>query len=205
MKKICILDYGLGNVRSLYNSLKKLNFSPVLFSENIKNNCDFVFIPGVGSFSVASKILNTRKYLDFLQTHRKNGKKIFGICLGMQILHSFGEENGACNGLNYINGKVTKIESKNKKILPLVGYQKVKFLDNINLPFLKEYNLEKFYFVHSYVVSLCSEKNLLALTYSDDYEYPAAVIDHNIIGTQFHPEKSGEVGLNFLEDIINKY
>jgi glutamine amidotransferase len=87
----------------------------------------------------------------------------------------------------------------------LVGYQKVKFLDNINLPFLKEYNLEKFYFVHSYVVSLDSEKNLLALTCSDDYEYPAAVIDYNIIGTQFHPEKSGEVGLNFLKDIINKY
>jgi glutamine amidotransferase len=205
MKKICILDYGLGNVRSLYNSLKKLNFSPVLFSENVKNNYDFVFIPGVGSYSVASKILNTQKYLDFLKTHRKGGKKIFGICLGMQILHSFGEENGTCPGLNYIKGKVTKIESKNKTILPLVGYQKVKFLDNINLPFLKEYNLEKFYFVHSYVVSLHSEKNLLALTCSDDYEYPAAVIDYNIIGTQFHPEKSGEVGLNFLNDIINKY
>ena len=123
----------------------------------------------------------------------------------MQILHSFGEENGKCAGLNYIKGKVTKIESKNKTILPLVGYQKVKFLDNINLPFLKKYNLEKFYFVHSYVVSLRSEKNLLALTCAEDYEYPAAVIDRNIIGTQFHPEKSGEVGLNFLKDMINGY
>lgn len=204
MKKICILDYGLGNIRSLINSLKKLNFSTYLFSDNLKKNYDFVFIPGVGSFSVASRILNNPKYFNFLQAHLKSGK-ILGICLGMQILHSFGEENGKNIGLNFIEGRVVKIESKNKIILPLVGYQKVKFLDNINLPILKKYNLEKFYFVHSYAVNLNSKKNLLALTSAYGYEYPAAVIGQNVIGTQFHPEKSGEIGLSFLKDIVNEF
>ena len=204
MKKICILDYGLGNVKSLYNSLKRINFNPCFFSENKKNNYDFVFIPGVGSFATASKILNQKKYLEFIKEHIKNGK-IFGICLGMQILHSLGEENGNSLGLNYIKGKVIKISSTKKIVLPFVGYQKVKFLHKKNLSFLKKYNLEKFYFVHSYIAKLNSNKNLLALTKSNDIEYPAAVIDKNIIGTQFHPEKSGEVGLLFLKDIINNF
>jgi imidazole glycerol-phosphate synthase subunit HisH len=204
MKKICILDYGLGNTKSLYNSLKKINFNPVFFSENKKNNYDFVFIPGVGSFAAASKILNKKKYLDFLNKHIKNGK-IFGICLGMQILHSLGEENGNSSGLGYIKGKIIKIKSTKKIILPFVGYQKVKFLHKENLLFLKKYNFEKFYFVHSYMAKLNSNENLLALTRSNDIEYPAAVIDKNIIGTQFHPEKSGEVGLVFLKDIINNF
>ena len=141
---------------------------------------------------------------EFIKEHIKNGK-IFGICLGMQILHSLGEENGNSLGLNYIKGKVIKINSTKKIILPFVGYQKVKFLHKKNLSFLKKYNLEKFYFVHSYIAKLNSNKNLLALTKSNDIEYPAAVIDKNIIGTQFHPEKSGEVGLLFLKDIINNF
>jgi glutamine amidotransferase len=204
MKKICILDYGLGNVKSLCNSLKKLNLNPVLFSENKKNNYDFVFIPGVGSFSTASKILNQSNYLGFLKEHVKNGK-IFGICLGMQILHSLGEENGNSLGLNFIKGKVIKIKSTKKILLPFVGYQKVKFLQKENFLFLKKYNLEKFYFVHSYMVKLNSNKNLLALTVANNIEYPAVVINKNIIGTQFHPEKSGEIGLSFLKDIINNF
>ena len=204
MKKIYIFEYIFGNLKSLYNSLKKLNFNPVLFSENKKNNYDFVFIPGVGSFSVASKILNEDKYLGFLKEHIKRGK-IFGICLGMQILHSIGEENGNSLGLDYIKGKIIKIKSPKKIILPFVGYQKVRFLQRENFPFLKKYDFEKFYFVHSYMAKLDSNKNLLASTNKADIEYPAAVINTNIIGTQFHPEKSGEVGLNFLKDTIDNF
>ena len=201
MKKICILDYGLGNVKSLYNSLKKLNFNPILFSENKKNIYDFVFIPGVGSFCIASKILNEDKYLNFLKEHIKRGK-IFGICLGMQILHSIGEEHGNSLGLNFIKGKIIKIKSPKKIILPFVGYQKVNFLQKNKFSFLKKYDYEKFYFVHSYMAKLNCNKNLLALTNINEIEYPAAVINDSIIGTQFHPEKSGEVGLNFLKDMI---
>jgi len=123
----------------------------------------------------------------------------------MQILHSLGEENGNCSGLDYIKGKIIKIKSTKKIILPFVGYQKVNFLHKENLNFLKKYNLEKFYFVHSYMAKLNSNKNLLALTSSNDIEYPAAVMEKNIIGTQFHPEKSGEIGLTFLNDIIKNF
>ena len=95
MKKICILDYGLGNIKSLFNALKKIGVNPFLFSEdnNDKKNYDLVFIPGVGSFSKASELLNNNKYKNFIQNTLENSN-IFGICLGMQILFTSGEENG---------------------------------------------------------------------------------------------------------------
>ena len=89
MKKICILDYGLGNIKSLYNSLKKIGSKPQFYSENNSSNYDIVFIPGVGSFSEASRLLKDQKLNIFLKQVRKNST-IFGICLGMQILFSKG-------------------------------------------------------------------------------------------------------------------
>ena len=202
MKKICIIDYGLGNIRSLYNSLKKIGFSPIFYSEKKNEVFDLIFIPGVGSFNKASSLLYSPHLKSFLD-HAKKNSVIFGICLGMQILFSKGFEGGECAGLNYINGNVDKF---NKKIiLPNVGYQKIKFLHKKKLFLLKKYNLKKFYFIHSYIAKPKYNKNLLAVTISNGIEYPAAVIDKNIIGTQFHPEKSGEIGLNFLKDIINNF
>ena len=107
MKKICILDYGLGNIKSLYNSLQKIGYKPQFYSENNSTNYDIVFIPGVGSFSEASKLLNNHKLDLFLKV--KKNSYIFGICLGMQILFSKGFENGESKGLDLINGQVKLI------------------------------------------------------------------------------------------------
>ena len=202
MKKICILDYGLGNIKSLYNSLQKIGYKPQFYSENNSTNYDIVFIPGVASFSEASKLLKNDKLDLFLKEVKKNSY-IFGICLGMQILFSKGFENGESKGLDLINGQVKLITSKNKKIiLPIVGYKKISIQNNY-LKFLKNYDNKKFYFVHSFAGKTNDLKNILCTTKDQNINYCSGVIKERIIGTQFHPEKSGEIGLNFLKDFIS--
>ena len=201
MKKICILDYGLGNIKSLYNSLQKIGYKPQFYSENNSTNYDIVFIPGVGSFSEASKLLKNKKLDFFLKEVQKNSY-IFGICLGMQILFSKGFENGESEGLNLINGQVKLIKTEKEKIiLPIVGYKKINIQNNY-LKFINNYDNEKFYFVHSYAGNTNDPKNILCTTTDQNIDYCSGVIKEKIIGTQFHPEKSGEVGLNFLKDFI---
>ncbi len=202
MKKICILDYGLGNIKSLYNSLKKIGHKPQFYSENNSKNYDIVFIPGVGSFSEASKLLKNQKLDLFLKEVKKNSF-IFGICLGMQILFTKGFENGESKGLNFINGQVDLIKAKKKKIiLPIVGYKKI-HIQNNEIQFMNNYDNEKFYFVHSFAGNVSDENDILCNTTDQNINYCSGVIKERVIGTQFHPEKSGEVGLNFLKDFIN--
>ena len=199
MKKICIIDYGLGNIRSLHNSLKKIGFFATLFSESKNEKFDLVFLPGVGSFNKASSLLDSPNLKNFLSETRKNSV-IFGICLGMQILLSKGFEGGEHAGLDYVDGSVDKLDKK--MILPNVGYQKTSFSNENYFRFLKKFNNEEFYFVHSYVANVTNEKNILASTKSQGLNYCAAICDERIIGTQFHPEKSGEIGLEFLYTIV---
>tara|TARA_B110000008_G_scaffold191449_1_gene190196 strand:- start:1473 stop:2087 length:615 start_codon:yes stop_codon:yes gene_type:complete len=201
MKKICILDYGLGNIKSLYNSLRKIGYYPEFYSEDTSNKFDIIFIPGVGSYSKASKLLLSPKFKNFINEARKNSY-LFGICLGMQILLSKGFENGEHEGLDLINGEVKLIGNKNQKvILPFVGYHKISIV-NDKAKFLNQYNNQKFYFVHSYVANPRNEKDILSYTTYQKIKYCSSIAKGQIIGTQFHPEKSGEIGLNFLKDFI---
>ena len=144
MKKICILDYGLGNIRSSYNSIKIINSDVSYYSEIKKNkNFDILFIPGVGSFNKASKILKNNGYF---KNNRKSKKdeniKIVGICLGMHILFSEGYEDGRSVGLNFIKGSVRKIENTNLK-LPNIGWKKISHR-NIDQPFFKNFDKKNF-------------------------------------------------------------
>jgi|TARA_B100001971_G_scaffold136708_1_gene126183 glutamine amidotransferase len=200
MKKICILDYGLGNIRSLFNAIKKIGFNPTFFSERKNNNFDIVFIPGVGSFLAASKLVSSPDIQSFLNDVKSNQNIIFGICLGMQVMLTRGEEHGISNGLNLISGNVTKLPAN--MILPHVGWAKVKF-DDQKISFLKEYNNEKFYHIHSYIVNLDDKNCLLSKTKYGNVEFISAINKKNYYGTQFHPEKSGDIGLDFLQRFVN--
>ena len=203
MKKICILDYGLGNIKSLYNSLCKIGYKPIFASEGKKKKYDIIFIPGVGSFSNGSKLIR-KKYYSFLKQSYKKEVSLFGICLGMQLLLTEGEENGISKGLNFIEGKVNKLTKKKGIKLPIVGWGKVNFSKKKEYSFLSKYQNNKFYFIHSYVANLKNKKNELANSSYNGISYTSAVIKNNCIGTQFHPEKSGEVGLEFLKDWIKR-
>ena len=203
MKKICILDYGLGNIKSLHNSIKKLGFNPEFYSENKCKIYDFIFIPGVGSFSKGSELI-INKYKNFIIEAKNKNIPIFGICLGMQLLLTSGNENGKNPGLNLIQGKVEILSSNKDIILPAIGWNNVKFLNLDKYNFLKNYQKEKFYFIHSYVANLDSEVNILSTSRYHNIDYVSSIINERCIGTQFHPEKSGEIGLEFLKDWITK-
>ena len=202
MKKICILDYGLGNIKSLYNSLRKIGYNPQFYSEDSSNKFDIIFIPGVGSYSKASQLLLTPKFKNFINEAKKNSY-LFGICLGMQILLGKGFENGEHEGLNLIEGDVKLIKDKDRKIiLPMVGYKKINIVNN-GINFLSKYDNQKFYFVHSFAAHPGNVNNILSFTTSQKIKYCSSIIKDRIIGTQFHPEKSGQIGLDFLKDFIN--
>ena len=200
LKKICILDYGLGNIKSLLNALNKIVYKPSLYSANKNKTFDLIFLPGVGSFNKASNILLNDQYLSFLNEQNKQAI-IFGICLGMQLFATEGEENGKSNGFNYIPGKTEKLKNlDNKIVLPFVGYFEVSFKSN--LKYLLEFNNSKFYFVHSFKFVPNSNKNILSTTVNQGITYCSSALKDRYIGTQFHPEKSGDNGLEFLKAVI---
>ena len=168
MVKICILDYGLGNIKSLYNALKRIGLEVDYYSNKENKSYDLIFIPGVGSFNRASEILLKPNYLDFLNNKNKNAK-IFGICLGMQMFSTNGEENKFSKGLNYIDGNTNKLSNNRKDlILPFVGYFNVKFIVN---NFFKKFDNQKFYFVHSYCFNPKKSENILAETIHQNIKY----------------------------------
>ena len=198
-KKICILNYGLGNILSLKNALNYLGYNVIYF--NKKNiNFDILLIPGVGSFHKASQIFK-KKNLFKIITELSKSKKILGICLGMQLLMTKGYEIKPSKGINLIKGEVKQIKKTNNIKLPLVGYKKVKF-DN-KIKFLNKFNNEKFYFNHSYHVIPKYKFNNFFYTKEKNTKLIAGIVKENIIGLQFHPEKSGKIGLNFLKTIID--
>lgn len=200
MKKICILDYGLGNIISLYNAVKKIGYKPNFFSEENYKSYDHILIPGVGSFNQGSKLLKKPKFFNFLKKSH-NDSNIVGICLGMQLLLKTGYEGGENSGLNFFEGDVKLLKNRNKKlVLPIVGQKKVNF-ELKKAKYLESFNNQKFYFVHSYEVKP-KKANILSYTTSQKISYVSSIIDNNIMGFQFHPEKSGEIGLEFIKTII---
>ena len=124
----------------------------------------------------------------------------------MQILFNSSDENDATSGLGLINGKVSKLKSTNKIKLPHVGLNKIKVKKNNKFNFLKNYDKKNFYFVHSYAVKTINKESILATSAYKNTDFASIVTNNkNIIGTQFHPEKSSKIGLNFLEDVLKNF
>ena len=194
--KIYILNYGLGNIRSIYNAVKNCGYNPELISKDKKIKCDLLIIPGVGSFSEASKILRN-KFKIIFKSIKENNFFLLGICLGMQIMADKGYENGNHSGLGIFNGEVKLIPKLIEK--PIIGWKKT-ILKNSKLPFLKKYGNSKFYHVHSYYLN--SKKNIHGYIIEKKFKIPSIIYKKNYLGLQFHPEKSGKTGLKLLKDII---
>ena len=198
--KVTIVDYGFGNIKSLSNALKYIGYDVSLFSKN-KKNFDVLVIPGVGSFNHAIKKLNKVKFLDKLNNLIKENKKILGICLGMQLMLEVGLENKKTRGFGLIKGKVSKIKFEKK--LPLVGYFPVQFIKKKNID-LSAFNLKKFYHVHSFECKLIRSRNVLSNSFYNKKKYISSIVSKNFIGFQFHPEKSGKIGIKFLKTAISQ-
>lgn len=199
--KLFIYNTKICNLKSLYNSVKKICDVEVIDSIKIDKNVDRLILPGVGSFSELSKELEGDKKNEICFFASKN-KPLLGICLGAQILFTSGFENGKNLGLNLINGDVKSIDTtnKNKNLkIPNIGWfpilsKKHQIFKNID-------NNSEMYFIHSYNF-IPKDKNIIFGKITDT-AINAICIQKNIIAVQFHPEKSGLIGMKFIENFSN--
>jgi imidazole glycerol-phosphate synthase subunit HisH len=202
MEKICILDYGTGNIHSLMNILSKLSIS-YKYSNKKKDieNATHLILPGVGAFDVAYK--NAIKFLPMEVIHHEifnKSKPILGICVGMQIMASYGNEGKGSKGFNWIEGDVNKIMPNNLP-MPHVGWNNIIKVKNSVIT--DELDSEDFYFLNSYYFNVKNKKHIIAYT-KYGIKFPSIVQNKNIYGVQFHPEKSQKNGKKILINFIKK-
>lgn len=194
---IAVIDYGVGNLFSLTHSLKKIGADSVVTNDKeIIKKADKLILPGVGAFGDAAEKLK-KDGLDKLIIEQCNdGKPLLGICLGMQLLFDKSFEYGEHKGLGLISGEVLPLKDYVKELkIPHMGWNSLKFYDD-NPLFNGTTGGQYVYFVHSFFAK-CNEG--LSATCDYGIEVTAAVRKNSVFGMQFHPEKSGEVGLNILK------
>jgi glutamine amidotransferase len=205
--KVAILDYGIGNVKSICNALTHVGIDNEL--TNIKEKIlpsDAVILPGVGAFAHGINNLNEYNLVSIIQEFVASGKLFIGICLGMQLLMEESEEFGTNKGLGLIKGKVIKFPllKNSEEKLPHVCW------NNIAEPSASRWKNTllqdtprnaSMYFVHSYVAAPQNQNDILANCFYGGVNFCAAVQHKNIYGFQFHPEKSADLGLAILKKI----
>jgi glutamine amidotransferase len=208
--KIAIIDYGSGNLHSAKKAFEKaasnLNSN---YKIQITNNAEdiksatHIVLPGVGAFGDCKRGLDATKLIPTLEEEVFGKKKPFlGICVGMQLLAEKGLENGEFTGLGWISGKVDKIENTNNSLrIPHMGWNNLE-IKKPHAIFSDIKENSDIYFVHSYRF-FCDEKFILATT---DYgqKIPAVIAKDNILGFQFHPEKSQNIGIKLIENFIRQ-
>jgi len=197
--KVCILDYGSGNVASVYNLLNRLNYKAKISnnSSDIKDS-SHIILPGVGAFGTSIEKIRTKIETDLLENEVKIKKKPFlGICVGMQILADRGFEFGEHDGLGWIEGTVEKIKAK---VLPHIGWNSIHIKKQSPI-FSNIENLKDFYFVNSYAFNV-KDKNLIISETNYGKTFCSAVQKDNIFGVQFHPEKSQKTGQLLIRNFL---
>lgn len=196
---IAIIDYGVGNLFSLSSSLKAIGAQTVITGDpEIIRKADKLILPGVGAFGDAAEKLASCGLDKVIIEEAKNGKALLGICLGMQLLFEKSYEYGEHSGLSLIEGQVVAMEGKIPSDLkiPHIGWNALKFKGTN--PLFKYINEgDCVYFVHSFYAENCDDSLIATAEYGK--ELTAAVAKGNIFGCQFHPEKSGDVGLKILK------
>lgn len=200
---IGIIDCGVGNLSSVKNALDFIGAESIFIKDPTQiKSMDKLILPGVGSFNVAMKGLKNQGFIPEIKEFANTGKYILGICLGMQLLAELGYESGITEGLALIKGKVELLRSSDLRI-PHVGWNGI-LLKNEH-PILNNVKLNAdFYFVHSYFFNTDHKNNVI--TYTDyGFDFPSIVCNDkkNVIGIQFHPEKSQKQGLKILQNFLN--
>ena len=194
-----ILDYGLGNLRSVQKGLEHVGANSIISrdAEEVLG-ADGVILPGVGAFVDAMRYLAPIGKM--IKDYVNSGKPMLGICLGQQVLMSSSEEGKLTDGLNIISGKVLRFPKSELKV-PHMGWNNIRIIQDH--PLFEGISDNSFlYFVHSYYVDTTSENTLASCNYG--LEFSASVVNSkgNVMGTQFHPEKSGATGLKILKNFV---
>ncbi len=198
---ITIVDYGSGNLKSIKNGFSKIGANAIISSSvNEINNAEALVLPGVGAFGNAME--NLGEYKIPIKDHIDEGKPFLGVCLGLQILFSSSEESPGVPGLGIFKGEILHFPNSLKDSglkIPQMGWNQLEIHNDC--PILAGVGNDFMYFVHSYFVNP-NDKNIVAATVDYGMDVPAVVCDNNVFATQFHPEKSGEKGLQILKNFV---
>jgi glutamine amidotransferase len=211
MSNVVIVDYGMSNLRSVQRGLEKVGAKVTLsstYSDIAK--ADRLVLPGVGAFESGMNGLKNSNLVEAIYDFVKTGNSLLGICLGMQMLLDYSEENGNHQGLGLISGSVKKIpggvkEEGGRKI-PHIGWtalQQPQKIDWNGSCLEKIQTGDFFYFVHSYMAITENKEHILAQCEDEGLLVAAAIKKDNVTGLQFHPEKSGEIGLRVLNEFMS--
>ena len=194
---IAIIDYGMGNLRSVEKGFLKVGVDAKVVSDpRSVNDAEAIVLPGVGAFRDCMKNLDRMKLIEPILKSVRNGKPYLGICLGLQMLFTESEEFGVYKGLDVLKGKVVRFQVDLK--VPHMGWNTVRLLGKP--PIFDDIKDESyFYFVHSYYVAP-DDEGIIAGTTDYGMTFTSMVWKDNIIATQFHPEKSQETGLKILKN-----
>jgi glutamine amidotransferase len=205
MDKVIIIDYKMGNLYSIANACEKVGLEVEISSDPSKiKSAKALILPGVGAYPLAVKHLNENRLASYITDFVKTGKKVFGICLGMQLLMEQSDEFGLNKGLGIITGEVLRFPENSDptktRHIPQITWNNVQ-IEIPNHPLFKGIrNNEYFYFVHSNYVEPKQKENILCTTEYAGFTYASAVVKENVYGIQFHPEKSGIQGLRIFEN-----
>ena len=205
--KIVIIDYGIGNTKSIINAFKKINLADVILTDNegIINNSDMIVLPGVGAFENAMKELRSRDLIRIITNYSKLNKPILGICLGMQLLFEKSYEFGLNKGLGLIKGSVVNFPEDTNDKIPHISWNTVNSNNKHNSIFDVKKNKDYYYFVHSYICIPKNKSEILSTTSYGGIDFCSSVKKNHIYGFQFHPEKSSDSGLLILKKLIKLY
>lgn len=199
MSDLCLIDYGAGNIRSITNALRALGVAPerVTTSHELPDSAKRLVVPGVGAFGSAMENLRARGLVEPIKRHVAAGRPLLGICVGYQILFEVGEELGQHEGLGIIPGRVRRFQN-DALIVPHMGWNMVSFRTSQH-PMLTHFPAEEhLYFVHSFFPDQVPDAWVAATTTYDE-TFVSGVARDNVVGFQFHPEKSGTAGLGLLD------
>ncbi len=193
--KIAIFSYGMGNVKSVYNAVKYLGAEPIIANTPSKVKGDKIIIPGVGAFGEGMS--NLKPFIPRIKEALACHLPLLGICLGLEVFFEGSEESSGVRGLGLMKGKVVRIGTKLR--LPHMGWNSLGIRKRACRLF-KDIDDGYVYFVHSY--HAVPEEDVVAATTNYGCELCASVWKGNVFGTQFHPEKSGAVGLRILKNFL---
>ncbi len=202
---VTVLDYGIGNVRSILNALENVGCTATLTRDTVAIlESDALILPGVGAFKSGMDNLLKFHLDELIHDFVSTGKVFIGICLGMQMMFEESEEFGITKGLSLVEGKVKKLKKENENRLPNVSWNRLiepQFNRWENTLLQNSVAKENFYFIHSFVGVPSNHSDILAKSGYGSIEFCAAVQNKNMYGFQFHPEKSGNDGLNIFRNL----
>ena len=199
---IAIIDYGAGNLQSVKKAFDFIGAESVITDNpEIINSCDRILLPGVGSFGDAMDSMHKSGLVETVKQNALSGKPFFGICLGLQLLFEESEESPGVKGLGIFKGKIKKFSNDMCLKIPHIGWNSLEIKQKDTL-FKNVPENSYVYFVHSYYLHAEDEEDVATVTnYGIDFH--SAVGKNNIFATQFHPEKSGDVGLQILRNFAS--